>query len=143
MAKPVFLKGSAHVNLVYWIISIIIYQLIQMWSIESKESLLEPFFNPLCFCFSSGNMDYVCKESNKCVIDVSRRNQCQACRLKRCLEVKMNKDGKQLKLFLFAVLIEMRGQSTRRIHLGDCSSKQKLVLKRLNLYKRADYDRVF
>lgn len=39
-------------------------------------------------------MDYVCKESNKCVIDVSRRNQCQACRLKKCLEMKMNKDGK-------------------------------------------------
>ncbi len=39
-------------------------------------------------------MDYVCKENNKCIIDVSRRNQCQSCRLKKCLEVKMNKDGK-------------------------------------------------
>ena len=43
---------------------------------------------------NSGNMDYVCKENNKCIIDVSRRNQCQSCRLKKCLEVKMNKDGK-------------------------------------------------
>ena len=42
---------------------------------------------------NSGNMDYVCKENNKCIIDVSRRNQCQSCRLKKCLEVKMNKDG--------------------------------------------------
>ena len=41
-------------------------------------------------------MDYVCKEASKCVIDVSRRNQCQACRLRKCLEVKMNKDGKCL-----------------------------------------------
>jgi hypothetical protein len=41
-----------------------------------------------------GNMEYVCKESQKCVIDVSRRNQCQSCRLKKCLEVKMNRDGK-------------------------------------------------
>jgi hypothetical protein len=41
-----------------------------------------------------GNMEYVCKENQKCVIDVSRRNQCQACRLKKCLEVKMNRDGK-------------------------------------------------
>jgi hypothetical protein len=40
-----------------------------------------------------GNMEYVCKESQKCVIDVSRRNQCQSCRLRKCLEVKMNKDG--------------------------------------------------
>lgn len=42
-----------------------------------------------------GNMEYVCKENNKCIIDVSRRNQCQSCRLKRCLEVKMNKDAVQ------------------------------------------------
>ena len=41
-----------------------------------------------------GNMEYVCKENNNCFIDVSRRNQCQACRLKKCLEVKMNRDGK-------------------------------------------------
>jgi len=42
-----------------------------------------------------GNMEYVCKENDKCVIDVSRRNQCQACRLRKCLEVKMNKDAVQ------------------------------------------------
>jgi len=42
-----------------------------------------------------GNMEYVCKENNQCIIDVSRRNQCQACRLKKCLEVKMNKDAVQ------------------------------------------------
>ena len=48
-----------------------------------------------------GNMEYVCKENNKCIIDVSRRNQCQACRLKRCLEVKMNKDGNFFLFFSF------------------------------------------
>lgn len=41
-----------------------------------------------------GNMEYVCKENNNCFIDVSRRNQCQACRLRKCLEVKMNRDGR-------------------------------------------------
>ncbi len=45
-------------------------------------------------------MEYVCKENNNCIIDVSRRNQCQACRLRKCLEVKMNRDGK--KQFLFS-----------------------------------------
>ena len=40
------------------------------------------------------NLEYVCKESGSCVVDVARRNQCQACRFKKCLEVKMNKDGK-------------------------------------------------
>ncbi len=48
-----------------------------------------------------GNMEYVCKENQKCIIDVSRRNQCQACRLKKCLEVKMNRDGMCLASVLF------------------------------------------
>ena len=39
------------------------------------------------------NLEYVCKESGACVVDVARRNQCQACRFKKCLLVKMNRDG--------------------------------------------------
>lgn len=46
------------------------------------------------------NLEYVCKENGQCVVDVARRNQCQACRFKKCLEVKMNRDGKQL-LFIY------------------------------------------
>lgn len=45
-------------------------------------------------------MEYVCKENNNCIIDVNRRNQCQACRLRKCLEVKMNRDGKS-SIFFF------------------------------------------
>ncbi|XP_055343685.1 nuclear receptor subfamily 2 group F member 6-like [Paramacrobiotus metropolitanus] len=41
------------------------------------------------------NLDYVCKENGKCVVDLNRRNQCQACRFKKCLEVKMNRDAVQ------------------------------------------------
>ncbi|XP_046461109.1 nuclear receptor subfamily 2 group E member 1-like [Daphnia pulex] len=41
------------------------------------------------------NLDYMCKESNQCIVDVSRRNQCQACRFRRCLEVKMKRDAVQ------------------------------------------------
>ncbi|XP_076090891.1 nuclear receptor subfamily 2 group E member 1-like [Mytilus galloprovincialis] len=41
------------------------------------------------------NLDYVCKENGQCIVDVARRNQCQACRFKKCLEVKMNKDAVQ------------------------------------------------
>jgi hypothetical protein len=40
------------------------------------------------------NLEYVCKENGTCVVDVARRNQCQSCRFKKCLEVQMNKDGK-------------------------------------------------
>ena len=39
------------------------------------------------------NMAYVCKESGACVVDLTRRNQCQACRFQKCLDVKMNKNG--------------------------------------------------
>ncbi|XP_028168894.1 nuclear receptor subfamily 2 group E member 1-like [Ostrinia furnacalis] len=38
------------------------------------------------------NLDYVCKENGRCVVDVTRRNQCQACRFSKCLRVNMKKD---------------------------------------------------
>ncbi|OQV16555.1 putative Nuclear receptor subfamily 2 group E member 1 [Hypsibius exemplaris] len=41
------------------------------------------------------NLDYVCKESSNCTVDLNRRNQCQACRFRKCLEVKMNRDAVQ------------------------------------------------
>lgn len=40
------------------------------------------------------NLVYQCKEKGMCPIDVARRNQCQACRLKKCFDVRMNRDGK-------------------------------------------------
>ncbi|KAG7212188.1 hypothetical protein KM043_012528 [Ampulex compressa] len=39
------------------------------------------------------NLDYVCKENGRCIVDVSRRNQCQACRFTKCLQVNMKRDG--------------------------------------------------
>uniref|UniRef100_A0A915JNQ7 Uncharacterized protein n=1 Tax=Romanomermis culicivorax TaxID=13658 RepID=A0A915JNQ7_ROMCU len=41
------------------------------------------------------NLNYNCKEGGDCVVDVARRNQCQACRFKKCLEAKMNRDAVQ------------------------------------------------
>ncbi|XP_047740525.1 mucin-5AC-like [Hyalella azteca] len=40
-------------------------------------------------------LDYVCKEDGSCVVDVTRRNQCQACRFRKCLQVNMKKDAVQ------------------------------------------------
>lgn len=39
-------------------------------------------------------MVYTCKGNQNCIVDKKRRNQCQACRFKKCVEVKMNKFGK-------------------------------------------------
>ncbi|CAI5441638.1 unnamed protein product [Caenorhabditis angaria] len=36
------------------------------------------------------NLNFVCKESQNCIINVIRRNQCQFCRFQKCLAVSMN-----------------------------------------------------
>ncbi|XP_037085000.1 photoreceptor-specific nuclear receptor-like [Pollicipes pollicipes] len=41
------------------------------------------------------NLEYVCKESGRCVVDVARRNQCQACRFSKCLNVNMRREAVQ------------------------------------------------
>ncbi len=37
----------------------------------------------------------MCKENNNCIVDVTRRNQCQSCRFKKCLAVDMKKEAVQ------------------------------------------------
>ena len=45
------------------------------------------------------DMVYTCKGNGTCIVDKKRRNQCQACRFKKCLEVKMNRFGKSSLIF--------------------------------------------
>lgn len=42
------------------------------------------------------NRQYVCKNKGQggCQVDKTHRNQCRACRLKKCVEAGMNRDGK-------------------------------------------------
>ncbi|XGW29839.1 hypothetical protein V3C99_009129 [Haemonchus contortus] len=40
-------------------------------------------------------LHYTCKEERRCIVDVVRRNQCQACRLDKCLRMNMNKHAVQ------------------------------------------------
>lgn len=57
------------------------------------------------------NRQYTCKSRGTtvgsksgmvvCRVDKSHRNQCRACRLTKCLEVGMNKDGKLLFILIF------------------------------------------
>ncbi|CAK8682698.1 unnamed protein product [Clavelina lepadiformis] len=41
------------------------------------------------------NRKYVCKGEENCKVDKIHRNQCRSCRLKKCLQVSMNKDAVQ------------------------------------------------
>ncbi|XP_055678118.1 nuclear receptor subfamily 2 group E member 1-like [Lutzomyia longipalpis] len=41
------------------------------------------------------NLEYVCKEGGRCIVDVSRRNQCQACRFSKCLQANMRREAVQ------------------------------------------------
>ena len=40
-------------------------------------------------------LDYLCKDNGRCIVDVIRRNQCQACRFNKCLAVNMKKEAVQ------------------------------------------------
>ncbi|KAG9344702.1 hypothetical protein JZ751_010388 [Albula glossodonta] len=40
-----------------------------------------------------GHNDYICPATNQCTIDKNRRKSCQACRLRKCIEVGMMKCG--------------------------------------------------
>ena len=67
-------------------------------SIDFKELIKLQLLkiNALYFVTDNRNLDYVCKENGNCVVDVTRRNQCQSCRFKKCLQVNMKKEGKAI-----------------------------------------------
>lgn len=42
------------------------------------------------------NLTYACRGVRNCAVDLQNRNQCQYCRLKKCLKVGMRKEGKTI-----------------------------------------------
>lgn len=71
------------------------------------------------------NLEYICKEGGHCIVDVSRRNQCQACRFSKCLKANMRREGKreQKILILFKHFNQHQHQiSSLLLELSVCSS---------------------
>lgn len=71
--------------------------------VDKVYSHRKRFFEYLCClkllkcCTSCELKKFRCQAgTGMCLVDKAHRNQCQACRLKKCLQMGMNKDGKCL-----------------------------------------------
>lgn len=54
------------------------------------------------------NLTYTCRSVRNCPVDVQSRNQCQYCRLKKCLKVGMRKEGRKKQIYLFFSLTNFK-----------------------------------
>ncbi len=80
-------------GLIDWACSVtpVPFMLPQLCNVSLEEQCIEGLnkFTELCSRCQAG--------TGSCMIDKAHRNQCQACRLKKCLTMGMNKDGKNEK----------------------------------------------
>ena len=51
------------------------------------------------------NLSYQCRGNRNCPVDQHHRNQCQHCRLKKCLKMGMRKEGKLIQ-YIFIELVK-------------------------------------
>lgn len=49
------------------------------------------------------NLTYSCRGNRTCPIDQHHRNQCQYCRLRKCLKMGMRREGKKMTFCQFAI----------------------------------------
>jgi len=71
-------------------------------------------------------MNYTCRSFQDCPVDVNHRNQCQYCRLKKCVRVGMRKDGKRIILSVPGDLFSI-GDSVR-LSVGKAQKSSPCIL---------------
>ncbi|CAN0405046.1 unnamed protein product [Lampetra planeri] len=66
-----------------------------------------------------GKNNFVCPATNHCTIDKTRRRRCQACRLRKCYEAGMIRDGENDRISLTGLLLPEAQQHARdRLRVG-------------------------
>lgn len=68
------------------------------------------------------NLTYSCRGSRNCPIDQHHRNQCQYCRLRKCLKMGMRREGKCLALLFpmktnYLVLWSIKSQTAEAVNV--------------------------
>lgn len=56
------------------------------------------------------NLTYSCRGNRNCPIDQHHRNQCQYCRLRKCLKMGMRREGKSSHRFFFITTIDFKSR---------------------------------
>ena len=64
------------------------------------------------------NRQYICKSRGEgtCPVDKTHRNQCRACRLTKCVEAGMNKDGKSIYIINIGLILNKEIRNLNFIH---------------------------
>lgn len=86
------------------------------------------------------NLTYSCRGNRNCPIDQHHRNQCQYCRLRKCLKMGMRREGKSLILF---ILLFHSLNTLKIILLKSCVVGSSFGLRSLNSLFNCQYTKYF
>ncbi|KAH7643514.1 hypothetical protein HUG17_5876 [Dermatophagoides farinae] len=70
------------------------------------------------------NLNYHCKQNNQCNININNRNQCQACRFRKCLAVKMKPEAVQNERINLATTSSSSGRKSSHLNLTNGNGQQ-------------------